>query len=85
MEQLYIYERKYVRPHWQHVIENAQWLELLRPFTAVKNLYLRKEFAPRIPAFMQELVGGRVTEVSPVLENHFLEGVSAVGTYRGRY
>jgi hypothetical protein len=50
------------------------WLDLLRSFIAVKNLYLSEEFVPRIAPALQELVGGRTTEVLPVLENIFLEG-----------
>jgi hypothetical protein len=56
---------------WQD-IDNAQWLELLRPFTAVKNLYLSKEFALRLAPALQELVGERATEVLPALQNLFL-------------
>jgi hypothetical protein len=48
-------------------------LELLLPFTAVKNLYLPEEFAPGIAAALQELVGARITEVLPSLQNIFVE------------
>jgi hypothetical protein len=41
----------------------------------VKNLYLSKEFAPHIVPALQELVGGRATEVLPTLQNIFLEGL----------
>jgi len=72
---LYIYNSKYLRLGWQDDdVENAQWLELLRPFTAVKNLHLCKEFAPRVAAVMEELVGESVTEVLPALRNIFVEG-----------
>jgi hypothetical protein len=46
---------------------------LLRPFTAVKDLRLSKEFAPRIAPSLQELVGGRTTEVLPALQSLILE------------
>jgi hypothetical protein len=49
-------------------------LQLLLPFTNVKNLYLYGEFAPGIAAALQELVEGRMTEVLPSLENIFVEG-----------
>jgi hypothetical protein len=48
-------------------------LELLRPFFAVKNLYLDKEFALHIAHALQELVGERVMEVLPTLENVFID------------
>jgi hypothetical protein len=57
----------------QDDIENIQWLELLRPFTAVTNLYMSREFARRIVPALQDLVGGRTTEVLPALQNIFLE------------
>jgi hypothetical protein len=80
LEDLYIYERLYgLQPDWQDNIENTLWLELLHPFTSVKNLYLSKEFAPRIVAALQELVGGRTTEVLPTLQNIFLEEIQPAG------
>jgi hypothetical protein len=58
----------------QDNIESWLWLELLRPFTAVKNLYLSEEFAPRIVPALQVLVEIGTTEVLPALQNIFLEG-----------
>ena len=55
-------------------IENALWLELLHPFTAVKKMYLSDVFARRLAPALQELVGRRTTEVLPTLENIYLEG-----------
>jgi hypothetical protein len=54
-------------------VENSQWLELLRPFTAVKSLYIAHSFVPCIAPALQELVGERVTEVLPALQSLFLE------------
>jgi hypothetical protein len=73
LEDLYIYESTHSPQDWQDNIENSLWLELLHPFIAVKNLYLSKEFARRIVPVLQELVGGRTTEVLPALENIFLK------------
>jgi hypothetical protein len=39
----------------------------------VKNLYLSKELVLHIAPALQELVGGRTTEVFPNLQNIFLE------------
>jgi hypothetical protein len=60
-------------------IESILWLELLQPFTAMKNLYLSDEFAPRIVSAMQELIGGGMTEVLPTLQNIYLEGLQPSG------
>ena len=75
LEDLYITEGSFGPPlRWQDDVENTLWLELLHPFAAVKNLHLCKKFAPRIAPALQELVGGRTTEVLPALENILLEG-----------
>ena len=73
LEDLYIFEDLYFPPCWQDDIENTLWQELLQPFAAVKNLYLCKKVMPRIAPALQELVGGRATEVLPNLEKCFLE------------
>ena len=73
-EDLYIHERQFTILGWKDNVENRLWLELLHPFTAVKNLYLSKEFTTRIAPALQELVGDRTTEVLPALQNIFLEG-----------
>jgi hypothetical protein len=75
LKDLYIYKASYSQLDRQDNIGNVPWLELLHPFTAVKNLYLSKEFAPHIVPALQELVGGRATEVLPTLQNIFLEGL----------
>ena len=62
----------YEQTDWQDNIENALWLELLQPFTGLKNLYISKVFVPRIVPALQDLVGGRTTEVLPTLQNVFL-------------
>jgi hypothetical protein len=69
VEDLYV-EHEYSQLVWKNdAIENTQWLELLGPFTAVKNLYLSKEFAPGIAVALKELVG--ITEVLLSLQNIF--------------
>ena len=72
-QDLYIFETK---ADWKDSIENRPWLELLHPFTAVKNLYLSKKLAPLIAPALQELVEGRVMAL-PALQNIFLEGLES--------
>jgi hypothetical protein len=74
MENLYIHEGRDSRPNWAVDIDNTEWLDLLLPFTAVKNLYLSKKISSRIAPALQELTGGRTTEVLPALQNVLLEG-----------
>ncbi|KAN0123898.1 hypothetical protein V8E52_002388 [Russula decolorans] len=79
VEVLFI-EHEYSQLVWKNdAIENTLWLQLLLPFTAVKDLYLSKEFAPGIAAALQELVGARITEVLPSLQNIFMEGLEPSG------
>jgi hypothetical protein len=73
MENLYI-EDPHSRLDLKDDIEDTEWLDVLQPFTAVKNLYLSEHFAPRIAPALQELTGGRTTEVLPALQNILLEG-----------
>jgi len=73
LEHLFIYDDEYSRPLWQDDIENSQWLELLQPFTAVKNLHLSREFTPRIVPALQELVNEEMTDVLPALQCLCLE------------
>jgi hypothetical protein len=75
LEDLHIYGDALRESEKQDNIENALWLELLQPFTTVKNLYLSEGSARRIAPALQELAGGRMTEVLPALKNVFLEGL----------
>jgi hypothetical protein len=74
MENLYIDGSQYSLLDWEDDIENTKWLDLFLPFTAVKNLYLSKEFSPCVALGLQDLTGARTTEVLPALQNVFLEG-----------
>ncbi len=80
VEDLYIERQRYLQPVWNSdTIGNTLWLELLVSFTAVKNLYLGEEFAPSIAAALQELVGGRITEVLLNLQNIFVKKLEPSG------
>jgi hypothetical protein len=82
VEDLYI-AHQYSQLVWKNdAIENTLWLQLLLPFTAVKNLYLSKVFAPGIAAALQELVAGRITVVLPTLQNIFVEGLEHSGPFQ---
>ena len=74
MENLFVDGNRYSPLVWKDGIENSEWLDLLLPFTAVKNLYLSDPFSPLIAPALQELSGGRTTEVMPALKNVLLEG-----------
>ncbi len=79
LKYLYIHEYESFRPCWQDDVENVQWLELLRPFTTVKALYLSQNITTRVMPALEELVGERATEVLPALQSLFLEDLHLSG------
>ena len=78
VEDLYIYGNEELLSEWEDPVENLEWLEIFRSFTAVKNLYLRKEIARCIALPLQGL-GEGVTAVLPTLESLFLEDLELSG------
>jgi len=76
LEDLYIYDTPQSPPYRKDNIEDALWLQLLSPFSCVKNLYLNGEYAQHIAPALQQLVGDRTTDVFPALENIFLDSDS---------
>ena len=66
------------KPHDRAIVE--KWLGLLRPFAAVKNLYLSEQVVPCIVPTLKELVGSRTTEVLPALQEIFLEQYQPSGS-----
>lgn len=60
VERLYILEDDSdngSRPPWRYPVETSQWLDVFRPFTAVKDLYLSQEFGSRtvVPALQDRI------------------------------
>jgi hypothetical protein len=76
VEHLYIYG---LPEQWQNEAENMPWLEIFHPFTGMKNLYVPRILTPFIALALQGLVGERVTDVLPALENIFLEDLQPSG------
>jgi F-box-like len=68
VEHLYILEKGFTRRQWQDDIESTQWLELFHPFTAVKALYMAREFTPRIVPTLLAPFDEGMTEVFPALQ-----------------
>ena len=57
VENLYIYEDSSSALSWSEDTESTQWVKLLRPFIALKNLYLSRKIAPRIASALEEAAG----------------------------
>jgi len=79
LETLYIGGGRYSEEDRRYHIEDSQWLDFLEPFTAVKDLYLSKEFVPRVAPPLRRFVGGRAGEVLPRLRNIFVEKLQSSG------
>ena len=74
---IYIVEHLYVRvgPEyllWQDDFEDIDWLEIFRPFAAVKSLYLCEQIVEYIAPDLQDL-RERAADVLPALKCIFLE------------
>jgi len=63
--------------HWAVDMETGQWLEILDPFTALKDLRLGRKIAVHVCRALQELSGERVTEVLPTLQGLFITHLSS--------
>ena len=70
-EDLYIYEYQRSLPDQQDDFETTEWLQVLRPFNGVKDLYLSKDVSAHLTPAIQDMVGGTML---PTLQNIFLEG-----------
>jgi hypothetical protein len=81
LEDLYCYLDP--QAYWKDNADNVLWVELLRSFSTLKNLYLSKNVAPLVAPALQELVEGRATEVLPTvlpaLQNIFVQGLESSG------
>ena len=82
VEDLYICESAGSRLNSDYSMESEEWLELLKPFVSVKNLYLSDDLRQHIAPALRLLVDDRVTEVLPTLESIFLEGPQPSGPYK---
>jgi hypothetical protein len=61
---------------WKDDVENAQWVELLHPFTSVKDLVLQGKSIQHVALALEQPAasGESVTEALPALQNLFLQG-----------
>jgi len=54
-------------------VDHSQWLDLFRPFSGVRNLYVSDKLGPLVAAALGELTGVRKMGVLPALENICLD------------
>jgi hypothetical protein len=62
-----------LEPGWKDSMDDTNWLELLRPFTAAKVLHGSKQFAGHIALELESVSGEMITEVLPALNLVSLE------------
>jgi hypothetical protein len=62
------------RQDWEEDMENSQWLELLRAFTSIKDLFLYEKLFGLVAPALEELAGENIAELLPTLQNLFLQG-----------
>jgi len=75
LECLNLTEDEYWPIYLQDSVDNAYWLQVLRPFTAVKHLYLSGEPGLHVARALHELTWEGGVEVCPALQSVFLEGL----------
>ena len=64
---------------WEDEVEKSQWMVLLRPFIAVKDLVLDESVVLSVASALQELVDEQITEILPSLQTIFLQGFQSSG------
>ena len=79
VEHLYIDDSRLPLPR-QRDIDNMEWLEVFRPFSAVRNLYVSADLARRIAPALQDFLGERVVDALPALNTIFVEKLTPSGS-----
>ncbi|KAI0288391.1 hypothetical protein BC826DRAFT_1107792 [Russula brevipes] len=62
------------KPQGEDDFESSRFLELFRPFTAIRSLHVSHSLVPLVTPALQQLIGPRTTEVLPNLRDLFLGG-----------
>lgn len=79
VETLYIKEDKYWQQAFYYFLESWRWLDVLRPFTAVKNLYLPGTSTRDVIPALQVVVERGLRGVLPKLESIFMDSTEVSG------
>ncbi|KAH9974484.1 hypothetical protein BGW80DRAFT_182649 [Lactifluus volemus] len=77
---LYIHEKDDMPPSTlEDVMDEAQWLELFRPFTALQALYISRNIQSHVVSALRGLSGETAMEVLPALDRLYLEEYQVTG------
>jgi hypothetical protein len=74
LEHLSVQNFECIPLQWQDEVYNTRWMVFLCLFITVKDLTLDELAVLSVSPALEELVGERVTEILPVLQNIVLEG-----------
>ncbi|KAH9980537.1 hypothetical protein BJV74DRAFT_856378 [Russula compacta] len=74
VERLDITGSGFYQPDWHEHMNQIQWLEIFRPFTAVGRLYISDRLVPLFVPALKALTGEGTKELLPALHSLFLEG-----------
>jgi hypothetical protein len=64
----------YAEPLWGYDMDSTPWMELLQPFTTVKDLYLDNRSVRQLNPTLQELAKEGAADVLPALRRIFVQG-----------
>ena len=79
VERLEICETPSMELAGKNEVDSSQWLELFRPFSAVRSLYVSQMLEPLVAAALRELIGNRTMEVLPALQTLSLDELEPPG------
>ncbi|KAI0290674.1 hypothetical protein BC826DRAFT_527983 [Russula brevipes] len=79
LKRLIIYEDQATSPRWRHKPDSTQWVELLRLFTGVTDLYLSERLASIIAPTLRQLARNGASGALPRLRTLFLEEIRPWG------
>jgi len=82
VEQLDICETSSMKLAGKNEVDPSQWLELFRPFSSVRSLYVSVTLEPLVATALRELSGDRTTELLPALQNLSLDELGPSGPAR---
>ena len=80
VDQFTIYGGSGLEPEQMNEVDPSQWLELFRPFSGVRSLYVSETPEPLVAAALGRLTGERTMEVLPALEIISLDELKPSGS-----
>jgi hypothetical protein len=80
IKRLHIQEPSCLSTTFRVNMDNTQWLQLFRSFSAVQSLYLSHSFRAPVMSTLQSLIEESVTDILPALVDLYIEGHPTTST-----